>query len=77
VNANRRVTRVQELLSQIGLEPERIRMFYMSSAMAEAFANAATEMTELISTVGPSPLRIEKTSAHLPKSEINHGASKL
>ena len=59
VNARRRVERVQELLEQVGLEPQRIEMFQMSSAMAEAFVNAAKEMTEIISTLGPSPLRDE------------------
>ena len=44
---------------QIGLEPERIRMFHMSSAMAGAFAEAAGEMTERIAELGPSPLRAE------------------
>ena len=57
VNAKRRVVRIQELLGQIGLEPERIRMFQMSSAMAGAFAEAATEMTEQITAVGPNKLR--------------------
>ena len=42
---------------QIGLEPGRIRMFYMSSAMGGAFAEAAEEMTERITELGPSPLR--------------------
>lgn len=42
---------------QIGLEPERIRMFHMSSAMGGAFAEAAGEMTERIAELGPSPLR--------------------
>lgn len=57
MNAKRRVTHVQTLLSQIGLEPERIRMFQMSSAMAGAFAEAATDMTEQITAVGPSKMR--------------------
>ena len=43
----------------IGLEAERVRMFNLSSAMAEAFAEAATEMTEQIIALGPSPLRVQ------------------
>jgi coenzyme F420-reducing hydrogenase delta subunit len=58
-NAARRVKRVQALLEQIGLEPERIRMVNLSSAMAGAFAAAATEMAENIVALGPSPLRME------------------
>ena len=57
-NAKRRVTRVQELLAQIGLEPERVQMFNMSSAMASQFAEDATQMSEVISRLGPNPLRV-------------------
>jgi coenzyme F420-reducing hydrogenase delta subunit len=45
-------------LGQIGLEPERLQMFHMSSAMAEAFVIAATDMTETISSLGQNPLRV-------------------
>jgi coenzyme F420-reducing hydrogenase delta subunit len=51
------VKRVQDLLEQIGLEADRVRMFNMSSAMAGAFAKAATEMSGQISEIGPNPLR--------------------
>jgi len=44
-------------LGQIGLEPDRIRMFQMSSAMAGAFASAAQEMSEQIHSLGPNPLK--------------------
>ncbi len=57
LNARRRVERIKVLLEAIGLEPERIRMFNMSSAMGKQFAEAATEMAEQISALGPSPLR--------------------
>jgi coenzyme F420-reducing hydrogenase delta subunit len=56
-NAQRRVSRVQELLAQIGLEPERVRMFNLSSAMAGRFVEIASEMTEQVTALGPSPLR--------------------
>ena len=46
------------MLEQIGLEPERVRMFHMSSAMAGQFAAAASEMTEQIEALGPNPLRL-------------------
>jgi len=54
---------IQQLLSQIGLEPERIRMFNMSAAMASQFVDATKEMTENISRLGPNPL-----SRHTPKT---------
>ena len=48
---------VRKLLAQIGLEPERIEMFNLSSAMGPQFAQYAADMTEHILNVGPSPLR--------------------
>jgi F420-non-reducing hydrogenase iron-sulfur subunit len=69
VNAKRRVERVRDLLAQIGLEPERVRMFNMSSAMAGEFAKAATEMSEQITELGPSPLRDKEVEEHI--TEIN------
>lgn len=47
------------LLEQIGLEAERMQMFNLSSAMAGAFTEAAMEVTEQISALGPSPLRAQ------------------
>jgi coenzyme F420-reducing hydrogenase delta subunit len=55
----RRTEHAQELLRQIGMEPERVRMFNMSSAMAGGFVSAAQEMTEKIVELGPNPLRDE------------------
>jgi coenzyme F420-reducing hydrogenase delta subunit len=57
VNAKRRVERIKELLQQIGLEPDRVRMFNMSSAMAGEFAKAAMEMSTQVIELGPTPLR--------------------
>ena len=51
------MTHLRELLRQIGLEVERVRMFNMSSAMAGGFVAAAQEMTDQINALGPSPLR--------------------
>ena len=56
INARRRVERTQALLEQIGFEPERVRMFNMSSAMGQGWADAVTEMDEQIRALGPSPL---------------------
>lgn len=56
-NARRRVNHSRELLRQIGIEPDRVKMFNMSSAMARRWADAVTEMDETIRRLGPSPLR--------------------
>ncbi len=56
-NAKRRVNFVKTLLQRIGLEPDRVRMFNMSSAMGRKWAEAVTEMDETVRKLGPSPLR--------------------
>ena len=56
-SARRRVNRVKTLLQEIGLEPDRVRMFNMSSAMGKKWAEAVTEMDEAVRQLGPSPLR--------------------
>jgi F420-non-reducing hydrogenase iron-sulfur subunit len=38
------------------MEPERVEMFNLSSAQGPRFAEIATEMTERIKALGPSPL---------------------
>jgi coenzyme F420-reducing hydrogenase delta subunit len=65
LNARRRVERIKALLQAIGLEPDRVRMFNLSSAMGKQFAEAAAEMTEQIAGLGPSPLRaLEQLATH-------------
>ncbi len=50
--------RLQQILEEVGLEPQRIRMVNVSSAMAGQFAAAAREMCEQIEALGPNPLRL-------------------
>ena len=59
LNAKRRVNYAKHLLRQIGLEPERVQMLNMSSAMAKQWAEAVTEMDEAVRKLGLSPLRKE------------------
>jgi F420-non-reducing hydrogenase iron-sulfur subunit len=50
------VTYTKKLLAQVGLEPERLEMFFLSSAEGVRFAEIATEMTERARRLGPNPL---------------------
>jgi coenzyme F420-reducing hydrogenase delta subunit len=52
-----RVRRTKRLLDEIGLGSDRLDMFFMSGGQGSAFANAATEMTERIKALGPSPIK--------------------
>jgi F420-non-reducing hydrogenase iron-sulfur subunit len=70
VSAKRRVGRLQELLTQIGLEAERVQMVNMSSAMAGQFVDAATQMRQTIAELGPNPLRSADVSGkHLVQTD--------
>jgi len=43
-------------LKDVGIEPERVRMFNLSSAMGPRFAEIAAEMTEQVTGLGPNPV---------------------
>ncbi len=66
LRARKRVERAKELLEEIGLEPQRLEMYNLSSAEGTRFAEIVTEMDQRLQELGPSPLRpdpasIEKT----------------
>jgi len=44
------------VLGELNIEPERVEMFNLSSAMGPRFAEIATEMTDKIRQLGPSPV---------------------
>ncbi len=52
-----RVERAKSLLADIGLEPERLDIFFVSGGMGATFAEVAKQMTERACSLGPSPLR--------------------
>ena len=52
-----RVQRAKALLEAIGLEPERLDMFFVSGGMGATFAEIARGMAGRIRALGPSPLR--------------------
>ena len=52
-----RVKRAAQLLQEIGLEGERLGMFFMSGSQAHTFAAAAQTMTERVRKLGPNPLK--------------------
>lgn len=59
LRARRRVARAKQLLGEIGLEPDRVEMFNLSSAEGSRWAQIVTEMTKRLKKLGPSPLRPE------------------
>ncbi|MFH1036035.1 MAG: hydrogenase iron-sulfur subunit [Pseudomonadota bacterium] len=52
--ATKRVAHAKELLGQTGLEPERLEMFYNSSAMGPQFAQTCRDFVARVRALGPS-----------------------
>jgi F420-non-reducing hydrogenase iron-sulfur subunit len=55
--AQNRVTLLKEVLEQFGLEPERLRLEWVSASEGDRFATVIKDMTEEIKKLGPSPLK--------------------
>ena len=55
--AKRRVNYTRDMLEEIGLEKERLRMVNISAAMARPLADDITDMVETVRKLGPSPMK--------------------
>ncbi len=53
LRARKKVAYVKKLLAEVQINPERIEMFNLSSAMGGRFAEIAEEMTDRIRELGP------------------------
>jgi coenzyme F420-reducing hydrogenase delta subunit len=60
LRAKKRVAYVKKLLAEVEIEPERLEMFNLSSAMGGRFAEIAEEMTERITKLGPTYISRKK-----------------
>ncbi len=61
------------MLESLGLEKERFRLVWCSSAEAERFAASVREMTETVKALGPSPYNTH-ADVELPASEAEVAA---
>jgi F420-non-reducing hydrogenase iron-sulfur subunit len=64
-----RIERAKEILTEIGLESERLDMFFMSGSQGQSFALAAQTMVERIRKLGPNPLKSVSTEELMSKLE--------
>ena len=62
LKARRKVNYVKGVLASLGIEPERIEMFNMSSAEGPRFASVARDFTAKIMELGPSPVNKAKAA---------------
>ncbi len=57
VKAEKMFNLTQELVKILGIDPERVRLEWISSAEGTRCAEVATEFTEKIRSLGPSVLK--------------------
>jgi len=74
LRAKRRVERARQLLEEIGLEPQRLEMFNLSSAEGTRFAEIVGQMNRRLVLLGPSPLRTNPDLAHNHNTTLHQGS---
>jgi len=57
--AQRRGILLKKLLEQLGLEPQRLRIEFVSASEGAKFATVVKEMVEDIKKLGPNPLKVQ------------------
>jgi len=66
--ARKRVEYAKELLEEIGMDPNRLEMYNLSSSQGPRFAEITKDMDARIRELGPSPLRPEGSSKDQPQT---------
>ena len=63
LRTRKKVDAVKKALEAAGVEPQRVEMFNLSSAMGPRFAEIAEEMTKRVRMLGPTPVIRKMTAA--------------
>ena len=61
LRARKRTDHIREMLAEIGVGQERLRMVNLSAAMAPTFVESVQSMMETVRSLGPSPLKESPT----------------
>jgi coenzyme F420-reducing hydrogenase delta subunit len=75
LSAIRTVKYTKHLLTEIGLEPERLEFFHIAASEGPLFAQRVNEMTERARRLGPNPLREtmrQRAGGKLPREPDAH-----
>jgi F420-non-reducing hydrogenase iron-sulfur subunit len=57
LRARKRTDRIREMLAEIGVGADRLRMVNLSAAMAPTFVESVEAIVDTVRALGPSPLR--------------------
>ncbi len=63
--ARKRVESMRQMLEEMGLEKERLRMVNVSASMARPLADLIIDMVETVRKLGPSPVRSDGHKSRL------------
>jgi F420-non-reducing hydrogenase iron-sulfur subunit len=61
--ALRRITLLKKVLKDLGIEPERLRLEWVSASEGDKFANVVKSMVEDVKKLGPNPLKDKEAVA--------------
>jgi len=61
--ALRRITLMKKVLKEFGIEPERLRLEWISASEGDRFASVVKDMVAEIKKLGPNPLGIQEVAA--------------
>jgi F420-non-reducing hydrogenase iron-sulfur subunit len=56
--AQRRITLLRTVLKEFGIEPERLRLEWISASEGDKFAAVVRDMTEQVRKLGPNPVKV-------------------
>ena len=59
--ALRRITLLKKALKEFGIEPERLRLEWISASEGDKFAAVVCDMVEELKNLGPNPVKIMET----------------
>ena len=61
IRARARVERVYEILGQINIGPDRVRMYNLSAGEGAKFAEFTNEFVDEVEKLGPSPINLARS----------------
>jgi F420-non-reducing hydrogenase iron-sulfur subunit len=69
LRARKRTDRIREMLEEIGVGADRLRMVNLSAAMAPTFVESVQQIVDTVRALGPSPLKDGAHESRSPESE--------
>ena len=69
LRARKRTDHIREMLAEVGIGEDRLKMVNLSAAMAPTFVESVNDMVSTVRALGPSPLKGEASSRQHTESE--------